>query len=96
MRHRRPIRPGQPAHTTAGTDEIRVKKVGNTGAVEFRGIRFGIGRALADHRVCVMDAGPSVMIFDLRGTLIIEHPWPKPGVHYVSNGRSRGPAPKTG
>ena len=34
-----------------------------------------------------MDAGKSVMIFDLRGTLIIEHPWPKPGTKYVSNGR---------
>jgi putative transposase len=77
------------------SEEIRVKKVGNSGAVEFRGIRFGIGRALAGRRVCVMDAGPSVMIFDLKGTLIIEHPWPKPGTRYVSNGRSRGPAPKT-
>ncbi len=92
-----PPRPATP-HTPllARSDEIRVKKVGNTGAVEFRGIRFGIGRTLADHRVCVMDSGPTVMIFDLTGTLIIEHPWPKPGVHYVSNGRSRGPRPKTG
>ena len=73
-----------------------MKKVGNTGAVEFRSIRFGIGRASAGNRVCVMDAGASVMIFDPRGTLIIEHPWPKPGIKYVSNGRSRGPAPKTG
>ena len=28
------------------------------------------------------------MIFDLQGTLIIEHRWPKPGIKYVSNGRS--------
>jgi hypothetical protein len=80
-----------------------VKKVGNTGAVEFRGIRIriririgiGIGRASAGRRVCVMVAGPSVKIFDLTGALIIEHPWPKPGIKYVSNGRSRGPRPKT-
>jgi len=72
------------------SEEIRVKLVGNTGAVEFRGIRFGIGRATAGHRVCVMDAGKTVMIFDLQGTLIIEHPWPKPGTKYVSNGRPRG------
>ncbi|GAA4163879.1 hypothetical protein GCM10022286_24970 [Gryllotalpicola daejeonensis] len=39
--------------------------------------------------VCVMDAGPTVMIFDLKGTLLIEHPWPKAGIKYVSNGRRR-------
>jgi putative transposase len=72
-----------------------VNLVGNTGAVEFRGIRFGIGRATAGHRVCVMDAGKTVMIFDLQGTLIIEHPWPKPGTKYVSNGRPRGRARQT-
>ncbi len=43
-----------------------------------------------------MDTGPTVMFFDLDGTLIIEQPWPSPGVKYVSNGRPRGrrPAPK--
>lgn len=25
-----------------------------------------------------MDAGKTAMVFDLRGTLIIEHPWPNP------------------
>ena len=68
-----------------------MKIVQDSGTVEFRGIRFGIGRALGGHRVCVIDAGKTVMIFDLHGTLIIEHPWPKPGVTYVSNGRPRGP-----
>lgn len=72
-----------------------MKLVGNTGAVEFRGIRFGIGRATARHRICVMDARKTVMIFDLQGTLIIEHPRPKPGTKYVSNGRPRGRSPKT-
>jgi hypothetical protein len=38
-----------------------------------------------------MDAGNTVMVFDLHGTLIIEHPWPKPGTKYVSNGRRPGP-----
>lgn len=84
----RPVTPQAPL--TERSEEIRVKKVTDSGTVEFRGIRFGIGRAWGDQRVCVMDAGKSVMIFDLRGTLIIEHPWPKPGVTYVSNGRPRG------
>ncbi|WP_187432657.1 hypothetical protein [Agromyces mariniharenae] len=80
----RPVTPQIPP--PAPSEEIRVKLVGNTGAVEFRGIRFGIGRATAGQRVCVMDAGNTVMVFDLRGTLIIEHPWPKPGTEHVSNG----------
>ncbi|MGC5172110.1 hypothetical protein ACLQ2Q_15820 [Microbacterium sp. DT81.1] len=31
------------------------------------------------------------LIFDDRGTLIIEHPWPALGVRYVGNGQPRGP-----
>ena len=31
------------------------------------------------------------MIFDDRGTLIVEHLWPAPGVKYVGNGKPRGP-----
>lgn len=68
-----------------------MKQVSVTGAVEFRGIRFGVGRAYAQQRVCVMDAGTTVMVFDLKGTLLIEDRWPKPGMKYVSNGRPRGP-----
>ena len=89
----RPITPQAPP--PGPSEEIRVKLVGNTGAVEFRGIRFGIGRAFAAQRVCVMDAGNTVMVFDLRGTLIIEHSWPEPGTKYVSNGRPRGRGRKT-
>lgn len=85
----RPAAPQPPLH--GPTDDIRVKVVQDSGSVEFRGIKFGIGRALGGKRVCVMDAGKSVMIFDLHGTLIIEHPWPKPGTTYVSNRRPRGP-----
>lgn len=72
-----------------------MKKVGNTGAVEFRGIRLGIGRVLAGRRVRVMDAGRSVTISDLRSALIIEHFWPKPGINDVSNGRPPGPDPRS-
>ena len=86
-----PPRPAAPTPPPAVTDDIRVKIVQDSGSVEFRGIKFGIGRALGGHRVCVMDAGKTVMIFDLHGTLIIEHPWPKAGITYVSNRRPRGP-----
>ena len=86
----RPVEPHRPLPTRE--DEIRVRKVGENGVVEFRKIRFGAGRAFAGQRVCVMDSGASVMIFDLHGTLIIEHPWPAAGTRYVSNGRRRGPS----
>lgn len=72
-----------------------MKKTTNSGSVEFHRIRFGIGRAYAEQMVCVMDSGPTVMIFDLEGMLIIEHPWPKPGTTYVSNGRPRGRSSRT-
>ncbi|WP_162940215.1 hypothetical protein [Gryllotalpicola protaetiae] len=73
------------------SDEIRVKKKTNIGAVEFRGTRLGIGRAHAEEMVAAMDSGPSVMIFDLKDTLLIEPPWPDAGVKHVSNGRPLGP-----
>ncbi len=86
-----PPRPATPSPAQAIADDIRVKVVQDSGSVEFKGIKFGIGRAMGGHRVCVLDAGKTVMIFDLRGTLIIEHPWPKPGITYVSNRQTRGP-----
>jgi hypothetical protein len=33
------------------SEELRVKKAVNSGIVEFRGIRFGIGRAYTEQRV---------------------------------------------
>ena len=35
-----------------------------------------------------------IMVFDDRGTLIVEHLWPPPGIRYVGNGQPRGPKPK--
>jgi putative transposase len=86
-----PPRPAAP-HPAIPTEanDIRVKLVQDSGSVEFKGIKFGIGRSLSGHRVCVIDAGKTVQIFDLQGTLIIEHAWPKPGTTYVSNRRPRG------
>ena len=86
-----PPRPATPRTPLPGPGEdIRIKKVQDSGSVEFRGIKFGIGRSFAGDRVCVLDAGKTVQIFDLSGTLVIEHRWPRPGVTYVSNRRSRG------
>ncbi|MCI0156564.1 DDE-type integrase/transposase/recombinase [Leifsonia shinshuensis] len=91
--------PRPPAHDSrlGRRDEgIRVKLVDRGGSVEFHGIRFGISRDYSKKRIAILDTGPTIMFFDLDGTLIIEQPWPSPGVKYVSNGRPRGrrPAPK--
>ena len=88
--------PRPPAHDSRlgrRDDGIRVKLVDLGGSVEFHGIRFGIGRDYSKKRIAIMDTGPTVMFFDLGGTLIIEQPWPSPGVKYVSNGRPRGRRP---
>ncbi len=86
-----PPRPATP-HTPLPDpgEDIRIKLVQVGGSVEFRGVKFGIGRAFGGHRVCVLDAGKTVQVFDLAGTLIIERAWPPPGTKYVSNRRPRG------
>jgi transposase InsO family protein len=88
----RPASPHQPIPEPG--EDVRIKKVQDSGSVEFRGVRFGLGRAFAGDHVRVQDTGPTVQVFDLAGTLIIEHPWPGPGVTYVSNGRPRGRKPR--
>ncbi|MBO1741764.1 transposase [Leifsonia sp. TF02-11] len=88
--------PRPPAHDSRlgrRDDGIRVKLVDRGGSVEFHGIRFGISRDYSKKRIAILDTGPTIMFFDLDGTLIIEQPWPSPGVKYVSNGRPRGRRP---
>ncbi|MFC0196104.1 integrase core domain-containing protein [Microbacterium arthrosphaerae] len=59
-----PPRPATPYPALpALTDDIRVKIVQDSGSVEFRGIKFGLGRAFGGHRVCVLDAGKTVQVF---------------------------------
>ena len=68
------------------------------------GITIG---ALTRHRVletdpCIAARFPvlyeaaGIMVFDDRGTLIVEHLWPSPGIRYVGNGQPRGPKKKSG
>ncbi len=88
--------PRPPAHDSRlgrRDDGIRVKLVDRGGSVEFHGIRFGISRDYSKKRIAILDTGPTIMFFDLDGTLIIEQPWPSPGVKYASNGRPRGRRP---
>ena len=68
-----------------------MKEVGDNCTVEFRGIRFQTGRPFAAQTVCIMDAGATMMIFDLHGTLIIVRPWPQLRLRYVGTVLPRGP-----
>ena len=44
--------------------------------------------------VFVVYEAAGILVFDDRGTLIVEHLWPPPGITYVGNGKPRGPKKK--
>ncbi len=83
--------PSHPTPSRAPT-EIRVKKVQDSGIgrVPRHQVRYR-PHATPDNGSASSTPGKTVMIFDLTGTLIIEHPWPTPGTNYVSNRQPRGP-----
>ena len=61
------------------------------GTIKARGTWFNISHTRRGQDVYVIYEREGIMIFDLDGTLIIEHAWPAPGVKYVGNGQPRGP-----
>ena len=76
-------------------DEIRVATIHLNGTIKARGIWFNVSSPIRGHEVYVIYEREALMVFDTRGTLIIEHPWPAPGVRYVGNGKPRGPRKTT-
>ena len=76
-------------------DEVRVARIHINGTVKARGTWFQTSSTLAGQTTYVVYEQDTVLFFDAVGTLIIEHPWPEPGVRYVGNGKPRGPRPKT-
>ncbi len=72
-------------------DEIRVATIHLNGTIKARGIWFNVSSPLRGHEVYVIYEREALMVLDTRGTRIIEHPWPAPGVRYVGNGKPRGP-----
>jgi hypothetical protein len=50
---------------------------------------------MAGETVYLIETSDYLLIFDDRGTQIMQHRWPKPCVKYVSSGRPRGRLPKT-
>ena len=72
-------------------DGIRVVTVHPNGSIKARGTTFNISYPLRGQDVHVVYESAGLMVFDDRGTLIVEHLWPPPGVKYVGNGKPRGP-----
>lgn len=72
-------------------DGIRVATIHLNGTIKARGVWFNISHTRRGEDVYVIYERDGIMIFDDRGTLIIERPWPAPGIRYVGNGQPRGP-----
>ena len=72
-------------------DGVRLTRIRDNGTVFARGTRFHVNRTLFGDVVSLVENELSLQVFDESGTLLIEHPWPKPGTKYVGSGRPRGP-----
>ena len=95
---RKPNEPLPPAPSPNGRvrDGIRVATVHPNGSIKARGCIFNISYALRGTDVFVLYEAAGIMVFDDRGTLIVEHLWPSPGIRYVGNGQPRGPKEEIG
>ena len=71
--------------TAPGIDEIHIVKVRINGTVYARRTFFYIDKHMAGHTAYVIEDIDRVQIFDDRGTLITERPWPPAGTKYVGN-----------
>lgn len=87
------ILPWQPAAQRpsgrVGDDDIRITYIRPNGTVVARGTRFQTSRRLAGDTVCLVEQDHALQVFDQLGTLLVEHPWPAPGVPYVGTRQKR-------
>ena len=74
----------------APLEGLRPRRVKASGAIEIKGVSYQIARELAGHTIYIATPAEGVKIYDNTGDLLLEHPWPAPGVKHVSNGRPRG------
>ncbi len=63
----------------------------SAGAVRLAGVSYMVDGRLAYEQVLVAINADSITVADLDGEVLIEHTRPTPGVHYVGNGKPRGP-----
>jgi transposase InsO family protein len=85
--------PPRPIARPAATlpDGIRLTRIRDNGTVFARGTKFQVSRTRFGTLAYLVETDTSIMVFDDQGTLLIEHPWPKPGTKYVGSGQPRGP-----
>lgn len=75
-------------------DGIGAVRIGDNGTVYASGTKFQSSSVLAGQIAFVIWETETIHIFDDRGTLIVEYPWPKAGTKYVGSGNSRGRRPR--
>ena len=93
-----PPRPLRAAHPTPSPAAVagaflpeNTRHVSASGGIKVRGVKFQIGSDLVGKLVTIVRDEATIAFFDQEtGELIIEHPWPEPGITYVSNGKPRG------
>lgn len=83
--------PPTPSPNGRVRDGIRIATIHPNGSIKARGCIFNVSYPMRRQDVYVIYEAAGIMIFDTRGTLIVEHHWPPPGVKYVGNGQPRGP-----
>ena len=71
--------------------DVRALLIHSSGNVKVRRIQFHIDSRLAGHTVHVIETADTVIFTDIDGNVLLERPWPAPGITYVSNGHPRGP-----
>lgn len=71
--------------------DARPLLIHSSGNVKVRRIQFHIDSRLAGHTVHVIETADTVIFTDIDGNVLLERPWPAPGITYVSNGHPRGP-----
>jgi transposase InsO family protein len=71
--------------------DVRALLIHSSGNVKVRRIQFHIDSRLAGHTVHVIETADTVTLTDIDGNVLLERPWPAPGITYVSNGHPRGP-----
>lgn len=68
------------------------RRVTVSGGIKVKGVKFQIGSHLAGTLVTIVRDKAMIAFYSVStGELLIEHPWPEPGIRYVSNGHPRGP-----
>jgi hypothetical protein len=82
-----PPTPPSPENVTqTGTDQRRTDA---SGILRFNTVRYGIGKEHANTLVNIIYDSARIGFYDSRGTELISHPYPEPGVRYLGTGKPR-------